>query len=242
MQEAVKCDLSGLTGFFKNPDLNTANKDTWYSFPHIHKVAIGGIIGAMQGWNGRQQDMFNPEFWNKFKDFKIAIVPSQPSFKTTKMYCTNTDGYANNNHNVGPSTQEYVEHWLVGKKDKPLKWTVYIENNSSEEFKTIANALLDNTSEYPLYLGNNTHFCDISNAKMVELKKSDADRVHSIIPKNVTLEERAGRYKEKRMFYQYSAPIALEGGYYVYSQHIITNLKVLNEEIFTDGENNIILF
>lgn len=237
--DAIRFVISGLSAFFKSPDLNTADKDVYYSFPHIHKVAIAGIIGAIAGWDGRQKDMFQPEFWEKFKDFQVAIVPAKPVFKTTKMYCTNTVGYANLNRHTGPTTMEFAEHWLVGRTSEPLKWIVYIADNGSDMFKDISDRILSNRFVYAPYLGNNTHFADINGAEMVFLEKTDSDRVHSIITKNVELQERTARGKEKRQYCQFSAPVGLDNGYYVYTQNIITNLKVIGETIYTDGQNNI---
>lgn len=237
--KSLRFDVSGLTGFFKNPDLNSAGKDMAYSFPHIHKIAIAGIIGAILGWDGRQQDMLNPEFWNKFKDFKIAIIPSKPVFNIVKTYNTNTVGYANVISGSG-ATQEFSEHWLVGTSDNPLKWTIYIADNGTELFDEIASAVIERRFQYQIYLGNNTHFCDIDNAALVDIELTDSDRVHSIIPATVELEKREGRHKE--IFYAFNLPIALKNGYYVYQQCVITNRIVKNEEIYTDGTRQILLF
>lgn len=47
--KALKFTLSGNTAFFKKPDVNT---NVYFTFGHIHKVALLGLFGAALGYGG----------------------------------------------------------------------------------------------------------------------------------------------------------------------------------------------
>ena len=47
--ETVKFTLSGQTAFFKKPDVN---EYCYFTYGHIHKVALLGILGAIVGYTG----------------------------------------------------------------------------------------------------------------------------------------------------------------------------------------------
>ena len=47
--EAVKFTLSGRNAFFKKPEVNAYY---YFTYSHIHKVALLGIFGAILGYGG----------------------------------------------------------------------------------------------------------------------------------------------------------------------------------------------
>ena len=47
--KALRFRLSGKTGFFKQPDVNTY---LYYTYGQIHRVALLGLLGAIVGYKG----------------------------------------------------------------------------------------------------------------------------------------------------------------------------------------------
>ena len=81
--EAVKFTLSGQHAFFKKPDVN---EYCYFTYGHIHKVALLGMLGAIVGYAGyganyntlkkiKSLDEDYPEFYEKLRQLKIAVVP-----------------------------------------------------------------------------------------------------------------------------------------------------------------------
>ena len=64
--EAVKFTLSGRNAFFKKPEVNAYY---YFTYSHIHKVALLGIFGAILGYGGYAQ-----KEWKKEK--KLIILNS----------------------------------------------------------------------------------------------------------------------------------------------------------------------
>ena len=95
--QALKFNLSGKTAIFKRPDVNV---HCYFTYSHIHKPVLLGILGAICGFRGyNQQKVHNdkclsekrpleiidyPEFYEKLKDIKISIIPKEPTFSTKK--------------------------------------------------------------------------------------------------------------------------------------------------------------
>ena len=69
--QALKFTLSGKTAFFKRPEVNTY----YFTFGNIHRVALLGIFGAILGYQGYNNTIELPEFYQKLKDIKLSILP-----------------------------------------------------------------------------------------------------------------------------------------------------------------------
>ena len=241
--EVLQFEVSGITAFFKSPCVNSSNGDMWFSFPHIHKVAVAGIVGALTGkggYRGWEHGKAYPEFWEKFKDMGLAVVPSKPIFKRRMMDCTNTTGFANQMAKFGMG-MIYKEQWLAGTKSDPLKWTLYIRNDEDGYFNEIRDAVMGNNTVFMPYLGNNHHFCDIGNARIVPVRPAGGTHIDSLFIKKdgVVIEEPERR--GKHTYIQYKAPEGLEEGtgLYSYGQFILTNRAVHGVDIYTDGRKAI---
>ena len=82
--EAVKFTLSGRNAFFKKPEVNAYY---YFTYSHIHKVALLGIFGAILGYGGYAQKEWKkekkgqsievdyPEFYEKLRHIKVSVVP-----------------------------------------------------------------------------------------------------------------------------------------------------------------------
>lgn len=71
--EAVKFTLSGRNAFFKKPEVNAYY---YFTYSHIHKVALLGIFGAILGYGGYAQ-----KEWKKEKKGQSIEVDYPESMK-----------------------------------------------------------------------------------------------------------------------------------------------------------------
>lgn len=178
--DALKFTLSGRTAFFKKPDVNTYY---YFTYGNIHKIALLGILGAINGYKGynqqEQEGTVYPEFYEKLKDIKIAVVPK------------NENGYIPKkvqvfNNSVGYASQEQGGNLIVKEQwlEEP-KWDIYILIQGEVE-KEIADRIISSRVTYIPYLGKNDHIADISNVEIIRDigKVSDIDRVHSLFIKD----------------------------------------------------------
>lgn len=157
----VKFELSGDFAFFRKPDVNTIIRLT---YPHIHKVALLGILGAICGYDGyikqKEEKTDFPEFYEKLKDINVAIVSQKKYFNIF----TNTDvdytGFTNKDGNM-----IIKEQWLENPK-----WDIYLllDNLSTSVQNYLMNSLINNKFIYTPYLGRNSHFANISNIKIFD--------------------------------------------------------------------------
>ena len=78
--ETVKFTLSGQTAFFKKPDVN---EYCYFTYGHIHKVALLGILGAIVGYTGygtklqdvkKEKNLIYLSYSMKFLTDKFCIV------------------------------------------------------------------------------------------------------------------------------------------------------------------------
>ena len=81
--QALKFTLSGKTAFFKRPEVNTYY---YFTFGNIHKVALLGIFGAILGYQGYNNTIELPEFYQKLKDIKSSILPHNKKGYFSKKY------------------------------------------------------------------------------------------------------------------------------------------------------------
>ncbi|MBX7410252.1 type I-B CRISPR-associated protein Cas5b [Clostridium chauvoei] len=208
--EAIKFTLRGRTAFFKKPEVNSY---LYFTYGHIHKVALVGIFGAILGYKGYNQmkkDDQYPEFYQKLKDIKISIVPNNKNGIIDKKINIF-------NNSVGYASQEkggnliIKEQWLENPS-----WEIYLLLNDDESQK-IANALMDRTYIYLPYLGKNDHLAEITNIKRInniktidrfikidsffkknefKYKELDLDDLDDLDDDNVTDEELIFKYEE----------------------------------------------
>jgi len=176
----LKFNLSGKTAFFKKPDVNS---NYYFTYGHIHKVALLGIFGAIMGYGGYNQQVRNsnltyPEFYEKLKNIKVSIMPEQTikkveqdnmipaKNKIQKGYFNkkiqtfnNTVGYANADGNL-----IVREQWL----EDPC-WDIYLMLQGDLE-EEIARHIIGSKAAFIPYLGKNDHMAIISHAEIIEMK------------------------------------------------------------------------
>ena len=71
----LKFRLSGETAFFKKPDVNTY---FYFTYGHLHKIALLGLFGAILGYGGyaqQKKDEMFPAFYERLKNLQLSVVP-----------------------------------------------------------------------------------------------------------------------------------------------------------------------
>lgn len=226
----IKFKLSGKTAFFKKPEVNTY---LYFTYSQIHKVALLGILGAIQGYKGYNQmdkDDVYPEFYYKLKNLKIAIEPlNKEGFIVKKIqYFNNSVGYASKEAGGNLIVKE---QWL----ENPA-WNIYIKLDS-EEAEQIADSLLNRRAVYVPYLGKNDHVADISEVEVLEgmalievPKRFDSLILSNNVKIDLDNEEDDDDDDDVKFKYEEYLPIGLseETNQYVLEKMMYTNMKIVD--------------
>ncbi len=241
MQKAIKFKLFGKTAFFKKPEVN---EYAYFTYNNIHKIALLGILGAIIGLDGynQQREKTYPEFYEKLKDLKISIVPDK---KLKGIYpkkiqtFNNSVGYASNEEGGNLIVRE---QWLENPS-----WTIYIYNDGTVEpnlYNKLKEYLLQGKTVYIPYLGKNDHPASITQVEEIELGKEKLDYIDSIFTENIEIDS-FDSVDELAYLIKEIQPIKLQEEYnfYEYEPFIYTNYYLKNEiEGYTDRNTNLYFF
>lgn len=246
--KAIAFTLRGSFGFFKKPDMNN---HTCFTYSHIHKVALLGILGAILGLGGHRQKSngIHPEFYEVLSPLHVSVIPnhSKGYFKKKIQVFNNTVGYANSDQ-----TLNVREQWL----ERP-SWDIYISDpfNGSGHFTDLNHALINRTAAFLPYLGKNDHPATIENVRNVNLNAiNKVDQCHSLMVVNeVTIKQRLrtderNKRNAQPIFFQEQMPCSLSDatGHYEYKPLCFTNLEIENHNqqntSFYEVEDRIISF
>lgn len=171
---ALAFELKGKTAFFKKPDVNA---NVYFTYNHVHKVALYGILGAILGLrgyasqnreiqrNGSQQENIYPEFYEKLRDLKVSILPhgDRGYFSKKIQFFNNSVGYASKEQGNNLIVKE---QWIENPQ-----WTIYLLDNGGDIFKSLTDNLLNNKCVYLPYLGKNDHPAVIENPRIINLEE-----------------------------------------------------------------------
>lgn len=248
--EAMAFELKGTTAFFKKPD---ANVNVYFTYNHIHRVALLGLLGAILGYGGYtaqhiqvERDGANsgnqyPEFYQRLQHLQIAIVPHGDRGYFAKKIQTfnNSVGYASAEDGRNLVVREqWIEH---------PHWTIYLLNDGSEEYVKLEDSLLHHKSVYIPYLGKNDHPATIENPRQLQLSALNTMPViHSLVYADaVKFGKRTNG--ELPYYYQEFLPVGLDQDLngYCFRQVVHTNRKVeytAEGERFYEGEGNVLYF
>ncbi len=211
--KAISFKLSGRFAHFKKPDVNS---HTYFTYSHIYKVALLGIIGSILGLKGyegysKEKGLLRgdyPEFYEKLKDFKVAIIPKKPYFSKKIITFNNSVGYASKEEGGNLIVRE---QWL----ENPA-WEILVLQNDSDEFKELKERLLKKEFAFIPYLGKNDHFAKIDEVKEVELQKATKDLVCiSLAKKDDIILKKAPRFGTN-FFYEEYLPVRLKEKFLIY--------------------------
>ncbi|NMB08633.1 MAG: type I-B CRISPR-associated protein Cas5 [Tissierellia bacterium] len=244
-KKAFYFELSGKTAFFKKPDVNTY---AYFTYNNIHKIALLGMLGAilgLQGHKSKEKEQEYPEFYDKLKGLKIAVIPEGKKGIFSKKIQTfnNSVGYACKEEGGNLIIRE---QWL----EEP-KWQIYLLNNGdvdSELYQKLVNFLLTHQTIYLPYLGTNDHPALIKNPQEVFLEKNSCDHFDSLFLKEkVELDEYETYDGNVIYLFQEFLPYAFQPYYnfYKYKEIMLTNCLVLNMDQLSEAymhENRSLFF
>lgn len=203
----VKFTLKGEHAFFKKPDVNSY---VYFTYNQIHKVVLLGMFGAILGYKGyeSQKGQVYPEFYEKLKHLKLAIVPKSKYgiFAKKVQSFNNSVGYASFEQGGNLIVKE---QWIENPE-----WDIYflVSDAISEQ---LAEMILAKRCIYMPYLGKNDHPAQIWNPICLEgIEKNEQEMtIHSLMPKDrVELEADFDEEEMEELLFRYEEelPIGLK--------------------------------
>lgn len=231
--KALRFRLSGKTGFFKQPDVNTY---LYYTYGQIHRVALLGLLGAIvgyKGYNEKGREKY-PEFYKKLKDLKISIVSegNDGIFDKKLQIFNNSTAFASNEEGGNLIVKQV---WLENPS-----WLVYILLDNDQS-KSIEEYILNKKTIFTPYLGTNDHMANISDCEIVDIEKSNAKIINSLFWD----EDFKLRLKSKIYKYEENLPFFLEEDTerYIRKKTLASNGEVRKKSdkdvIFEDLDNKL---
>lgn len=233
--KAVKFTLKGKTAFFKNPEVNSY---FYFTYGNIHKPALLGMFGAILGYCGYEsQFAVNPEYYDKLKELKIAIIPNQEHgcFAKKVQVFNNSIGYASQEQGGNLIVKE---QWLENPR-----WTIYVMINDNESQK-LSEYLLERKAVYIPYLGKNDHPAIIENVSVVDLQINDSKNIR--IDSLAKSDDFQFDFFNIQFKYEEYLPISLKEStnHYELAKMILTDAIMIEsqKEVYNDGEKRIIFY
>lgn len=232
----LKFKLSGKSAFFRNNEVNDG--DITYSYGHIHKVALLGILGAILGLGGHNQAYYrdkskyiHPEFYEVLGALKVAICPNSEFgyFQRKKYNMVNTCGYSVNKDTKHGQTLMYTEQWIENPS-----WDIYLDLDSID--LEIADKLTDyisnNKCVYPTYLGKTNHPAIISDVSILEGIESDNHQtihINSMFIKTPSVEPKVSFLDDEDDVFEYREVLPTnyldDSCFYKTDLYVFTNKK-----------------
>ncbi len=245
--KAIKFTLKGQTAFFKKPDVNAY---VYFTYSHIHKIALLGIIGSILGLGGynNQNQAKYPEFYERLKDLKISIVPINELSNDFKLFAKKIQAF---NNSVGYASQEEGGNLIVNEQwlEKPI-WDIYLLEGHAL-FDEIKRRLLNSQYVYMPYLGKNDHPATINSVAEIELIPTyEAHKIDSLFLRDnfEFIEEEDDYLENETIYYRYQEklPVALEEttNQYQFATFMMTNntMKPKNSTVLYLHNNKVLYF
>ena len=180
MKKLISFDIYADFGFLKKPD---TNEPMYLTFNMIHKPFVLGLLGAILGERGFQENEVLPDYYLKLKNTFIGISPlnsEKGNFQKTVIKYNNGVGYAS--HETGGNLI-ITEQTLV----KP-SYRIYILTDNQELLQRIHNY----EAEFLPYLGKNDFSLWWENVQVYDYKifePQDSFKVNSIFIKKSVVKD-----------------------------------------------------
>ena len=155
MEKLISIDLKAPMGFLKKPDIN---EGIYLTFNMLHKPVLLGILGAIAGLKGYQNEGELPEYFQRLKDLKIGIQPleydeksknNRGNFQKTTIKYNNAVGYANRDGGI----LNVVEQTLI----KPVYRCFLLFDFDIAIHRRLNDYLQKYEAEFLPYLGKNEY-------------------------------------------------------------------------------------
>lgn len=196
MKKLISFTIKSEFGMFKKPDINDK---IFVSYNMIHKPYLLGILGAIMGYDGHNQNNDKskmPEYYEKLKDIRVAIAPSGENggiFKKEFIIFNNT---------TNGTIANITEQTLVNPA-----YRIYLELDDIKH-KELIDSLKNNKAVYPPYMGKNEfslwwdNFRVYNKLEEVNSKRKEFEII-SIIKRDKDFEIKGTGYKERTTNYFY---------------------------------------
>lgn len=160
--EILKFNLKGEFAYYRNNEVNKIN----FTLPHIHKVALMGLFGAILGYKGYSQrtEDGHPEFYQRLKDIKIGISPKKYNFDKKIYSCVNSSCFYNDSKNI-VINREYLQD---------VEWDIYLLLDCQEALN-IKESIVNQNFIFNPYLGVKENTAIISGVEIISSEKVDTD-------------------------------------------------------------------
>lgn len=262
---ALRFELSGETAFFKKPDVNAY---AYFTYNHIHKIALYGLLGAILGFGGYTQQYERnsaaggkgkqsipvqqyPEFYERLRYLAVSIVPhGDLGFFSKKIQIfNNTVGYASQEEG---GVLNVREQWL----ERP-HWTIYVADDGGVDpkiFDQLADYVQHSKAEFIPYLGKNDHPASLTQATMIELEPLQEPKyIDSFRAAHIpTKPDGSVKTGQRQSFMQEYLPMGLneDSNAYILEPLIYSNLQVNADllqaadrsKLYLDTESNRTLY
>lgn len=223
--EVLKFNLWGLGAKFTRPHINSI----YSTYPHIHKVALLGMLGAIIGIEKsgvKKGD--EPNFYRELKNLKVAIVPKKQKFSIVENMITETSYMFNKDKEGCPTS------FITYNEDlfRP-SWDIYILSDNSDKYKKIKEYIIEGKSHFIPCLGKNEFPGSIKEVEVLDCEEIDPSYIETIdglFPKESV---ELGIYENidvKRLYNHYFMPVALDDILHQYVEKclVLTNNPIEN--------------
>ena len=222
MKKLISFNIKAEFGMFKKPDINDK---IFITYNMIHKPYLLGILGAILGYGGHNQNSDKskmPEYYEKLKDIRVAVAPSDKNggiFKKEFIIFNNT---------TNGQIANITEQTLVNPA-----YRIYLELDCNIYYhKKLLVKLQHNKAKYLPYMGKNEFslwwddFRVHDKFENVETKEKFV--VKTIIKKDENFILKNSGYKERTTNYFYlfeRLPIGFDEQLkqYIYNEFLYTN-------------------
>ena len=147
-KKLISFDLKAEFGFLKKPDINDG---LYLTYNMLHKPVLIGILGAIIGLQGYQENGKFPEYYNRLKDLKVGISPlcsDKGNFQKDIVKYNNGTGFASAE---AGGNLIVAEQMLI----KPSYRCYLFLDMGNDDEKYIYDYLKNNRAEFLPYLGKN---------------------------------------------------------------------------------------
>ena len=226
MKKLVSFTIKAEFGMFKKPDINDK---IFVSYNMLHKPYLLGILGAIMGYDGHNQNRDKskmPKYYEKLKDIRVAIAP----WTHKKIDEVNSGIFKKEfiifNNTTNGSIANITEQTLVNPA-----YRIYLELDDVKH-KELIDSLENNRAIYPPYMGKNEFslWWDdfFIHEKLEEIESKEKFEVKTIIKKDENFVLKNSGYKERTTNYFYlfeRLPIGFDEKLkqYIYHDFLYTN-------------------
>lgn len=153
-QRLISFDLKAEMGFLKKPDINDG---IYLTYNMLHKPVLLGILGAIAGMKGHEENGKLPDYYQRLKHLKTGIQPldsNQGNFTKEIVSYNNSTGLASKDRTNG---EWHGINLIVTEQIllKPAYRCFLLLDTDNPDEKLLYDSILSYKAEFLPYLGKN---------------------------------------------------------------------------------------